>query len=89
VQFNNQDPANLDSLGQVLLSLDDHLNASRFFTKALEVDPTYSLAAYHLGIMYSAQNNAELAVYYLQQVLNHSSNPAIREQVERLLSTYQ
>ena len=88
VQFNDQDPANLDSLGQVLLSLDDHLNASRFFIKALEVDPTYSLAAYHLGIMYSAQNNPELAVYYLQQVLDHSSNPAIREQVERLLSTY-
>jgi tetratricopeptide (TPR) repeat protein len=88
VQLNDQDPANLDSMGQVMLSLEDHFNASQFFLRALDIDPTFSLAAYHLGIMYSAQNNSELTVYYLQQVMSHSSNPAIRDQVERLLSTY-
>jgi tetratricopeptide (TPR) repeat protein len=89
VQLEDNDPANLDSMGQVLLALDDELNAGQFFLRALEADPGFSLAAYHLGILYSAQNNRELAVYYLEQALFHTTNPAIRDQVERLLLTYQ
>jgi tetratricopeptide (TPR) repeat protein len=88
VQYDNQDPANLDSMGQVLLALGDQMNASRFFHKALAVDPTFALASYHLGILYSSQENEDLAVYYLQQVLVHSTNPAIRDQAERLLLAY-
>jgi len=88
VQYNDQDPANLDSMGQVLLTLDDHMNASRFFLRALEVEPAFALASYHLGILYSAQDNEDLAVYYLQQVMMYSTNPAIRDQAERLLLSY-
>jgi tetratricopeptide (TPR) repeat protein len=88
VQLNNQDPANLDSMGQVLLNLDDQMNAIQFFQGAINIDPTYAPAYYHLGILYSARNETDLAVYYLQQVLTYTKNPAIRDQAERLLSSY-
>ena len=88
VQLNDQDPANLDSMGQVLLSLDDQMNAVQFFLQSLIIDPTYAPAYYHLGILYSARNESDLAVYYLQQVLEYTNNPAIRDQAERLLSNY-
>jgi len=70
------------------LALDDHQNASQFFLRALEIDPTFALSAYHLGILYSALSDIDLTVYYLGQVMIHSTNPAIRDQTERLLLTY-
>lgn len=88
VQLNNRDPANLDSMGQVLLNLDDQMNAIQFFQAAINVEPSYAPAYFHLGILYSARNETELAVYYLEQVLTYTKNPAIRDQVERLLSSY-
>ncbi len=88
VQLNKQDPANLDSMGQVLLSLDDQMNAIQFFQGAINIDPTYAPAYFHLGILYSARNESDLAVYYLEQVLTYTKNPAIRDQAERLLSSY-
>ena len=88
VQFNDQDPANFDSMGQVLLNLDDQMNAIQFFQQAINIDPEYAPAYYHLGILYSARNETELAVYYLQQVLIYTKNPAIRDQAERLLMNY-
>jgi len=88
VQLNNQDPANLDSMGQVLLNLDDQMNAIQFFQGAINVDPAYAPAYFHLGILYTARNETELAVYYLEQVLTYTKNPAIRDQAERLLSSY-
>jgi hypothetical protein len=33
-------------------------------------------------------DNPDKAIYYLQQVLVYSNNPAIRDQAERLLATY-
>jgi tetratricopeptide (TPR) repeat protein len=88
VQFNNQDPASLDSMGQVLMALNDQMNASQFFLRALEADPTFAPAFYHLGILFSARGDIDLAEYYLGQVMIHSTNSAIRDQVERMLSTY-
>jgi tetratricopeptide (TPR) repeat protein len=89
VQLEGQDPANLDVMGRVLLGLDDAINADRFFQLALEADPAYAPAYYHLGILYSARDDRERARYYLEQALLYSDNPATRDQAERLLSTYQ
>jgi tetratricopeptide (TPR) repeat protein len=88
VQLNDQDPANLDSLGQVILALDDQMNAIQFFLKALDVDPGFAPAYYHLGILYSARDDRQLAVYYLQQAIINAKNPALLDQAERLLSSY-
>jgi len=88
VQQDNQNPANLDMLGQALLALEDDLNAVKLFQQALTVDPGYAPAYYHLGIIYSAREDQEEAVYYLQQAVALSGNPALIEQAQRLLSTY-
>ncbi len=89
VQFDPSDEIGLDILGQVLLALDDKLNAVKFFQMALESNPVYAPAHYHLGIYYSTFDDIERAAYYLQQALNHTENPALFDQAERLLSNYQ
>ena len=88
VQFDGQDPEILDVMGQVLLDLDDEMNALKFFQRALEADSSYAPAYFHLGIIYSARDNNELAIYYLQQVMLYSDNLSLIDRAERLLSSY-
>jgi len=88
VQFDNQNPFFLDVMGQVLLDLQDEMNALVFFQRALEIDPGYAPAYFHLGILYSSREDGERTVYYLQQALQHSNNLALTNQVDRLLSNY-
>ena len=88
VQLGPLDPANLDILGQVLLALDDEMNAINLYLGALEIDPTYAPAFYHLGILYSAREDEDLAVYYLNQAVAFSKNPALIDQAQRLLLSY-
>ena len=88
VQFDDQDPFFLDVMGQVLLDLDDEMNAQAFFHRALEKDPEYAPAYFHLGILFSTREDQERTVFYLQQALLHSNNLALIDQVERLLSIY-
>ena len=88
VQFDSKDPANIDVLGQVLLTLEDEMNALRFYLQALELDPAYAPAYFHLGILYSARDDANQAVYYLSKAVEYSRNPAMTDQARRLLSSY-
>ena len=88
VQLDDQNPEILDNMGQVLLNLDDEMNAINFFHRALEVDSSYAPAYFHLGIIYSSQENIDLTVYYLQQVLYYSDNLSLIDRTERLISNY-
>ena len=87
-QFGPQGPANLDVLGQVLLALGDEINALRLYLEAIELDPVYAPAYFHLGILYSVQEEEDLAVYYLSRAIEFSKNPALTDQAQRLLSGY-
>ena len=89
MQFDPSDEDGLDILGQVLLALEDNLNAVKFFQKALEINPVYAPAHFHLGIYYSAFDDVEIAVYHLQQALKYTDNPSLFDQAERLLANYQ
>ncbi len=89
VQLDPSDANSLDILGQVLLALDDNLNAVKLFQQALEMNPLYAPAHFHLGIYYSTYDDVERTVYYLQQALQYTENPALYDQAERLLSNYQ
>ncbi len=89
VQLDPSDEVSLDIMGQVLLALDDNQNAVKFFQMALESNPIYAPAHYHLGIYYSAYDDSERTVYHLQQTLKYTENPALFDQAERLLSNYQ
>ena len=88
VQLENQNPTYLDILGQVLLELDDEMNAIRAFQRAAEIDPEYATAYFHLAILYSARDDRERTVYYLNRVLETGDNLALLDQAERLLSNY-
>jgi tetratricopeptide (TPR) repeat protein len=88
VQFDPLKAANLDVQGQVLLALGDEINAIRFYLQALAIDPTYAPASYHLGILYSVREDEDLAVYYLNQAVANSTNLALIDQAQRLLSSY-
>jgi tetratricopeptide (TPR) repeat protein len=88
VQFDDQNPDFLVSMGQVLLAMDDEMNAVKFFQRALAVNPSFAPAHFHLGIIYSNRNDNDLAVYHLQQVLLYTDNLSLVDQTERLLSIY-
>ena len=88
VRFGPENPANIDLYGQVLLALEDEMNALRLYLRALELDPSYAPAYYHLGILYSARDDADQAVYYLSKAVQYSRNPALTDQAQRLLSAY-
>ena len=88
VQFDDQDPEILDVMGQVLLDLGDEMNALKFFQRALEADLSYAPAYFHIGIIYSARENKELTIYYLQQVMLYSENLSLIDRAERLLASY-
>jgi len=80
-------PISLDLMGEVLLRLGDMLNAERFFLRALEIDPDYDLAYMHLGEFYKGQGRQDLARYYLEKVLDVSTNPIIIEHAQQGLGT--
>jgi tetratricopeptide (TPR) repeat protein len=85
VQFDDRNPEFLVVLGQVLLDLGDEYNGQKFFQQALEVDSTFAPAYFQLGVLYSAQDDIDRARYYFQQVLTHTDNPSLIDQVQRLL----
>jgi tetratricopeptide (TPR) repeat protein len=89
VQLGPEDPANLDMQGQVLLALGDDISAVNFYNQALALDPSYAPAYYHLGILYSVREEIDLAIYYLNQAVTFSTNPALMDQAQRLLSSLQ
>ena len=88
VKLDDQNPAFLDVFGQVMLELEDDMNALRIFQRAVEVDPNYAPAYFHLAILYSVRNDRAQTVYYLNRVLETADNLALLDQAERLLSNY-
>ncbi len=88
VQLSGEDPAALLVMGQVLAELDDLQNAKKFFVRALEEDPVYPQAHFSLGMTHLALDEKGLADRHLQAVLYYSSNAALREQAQRVLSTF-
>jgi tetratricopeptide (TPR) repeat protein len=88
VQLDDQNPTNLDVLGQVLLDLEDEMNAIRIFQEALEIDPEYAPAYFHLAILFSARDDRDRTLYYSKKVLDTSDNPDLLDQAERLRAIY-
>jgi tetratricopeptide (TPR) repeat protein len=88
VQLDDQNPIFLDILGQVLLELEDEMNALRIFRRAVEIDQEYAPAYFHLAILYSARDDRDRTVYNLNRVLETGDNLALLDQAERLLLNY-
>ncbi len=82
------DPEALDSMGQVLIKLDDQINAERFITRALENDPFFAPAHLHLGQVYLLQGRMALAHEQLNQVKELAPDSPTAEQAQRLINKY-
>ena len=88
ILLNANDPASLDVMGQVLLSLGDSANAERYFNRVLRSDALYAPAHLHLGLIYMEQGDRPAAYEEFKLVLAQSPGTAAAEQAERLLQEY-
>jgi tetratricopeptide (TPR) repeat protein len=86
--LNQDDPSNLDMLGQVLLLLEDFASAERFFQRAVEADPGYAPGHVHLGLIYILREERSRARDKWTQVLELAPGMPAADQARRLLENY-
>jgi len=77
----------LDLMSQVLIHLGDLLNAERFITRALQIDPEFSPAYLHLGLIYLLKDEPQIARFYLEKARDLQPNTPTAVQAERLLES--
>jgi len=82
------DPANQDVLGQVLSALHDLSTAERFFLKALSLDPQYSPAYLHIGLIYLDEGENSAGLQALKQAVKFAPSQSFKDQVQKLLDRY-
>jgi len=83
-----EDPASLDVMAQVYILLDHPLIARRFLARAIEADPEYAPAQFHLGTIYLMEGKTHQAYQKLnlaKSLANENSQTA--EQARRLLES--
>jgi len=79
------DPAALDLMGQVLLLLEDPLNAERFIQRAIQINPAYAPARLHLAQVYLLRNATMAARQELEITLTLAPSSPEAEYAKRLL----
>lgn len=82
------DPANLDAMAQVLIKLDDQVNAERFLQRAIQVDPAFAPAHLHLGLVFLFKGQEERAYDELSLARSLSDGSPTTGQADRLLRSY-
>lgn len=82
------DPANLDQMAQVMIQLGDLSSAERFALRALEIEPDYSPAYLHLGMIYLLRSDRAAALEALNTAVSLDADSPIASQANRLIETY-
>jgi len=88
VILDSGDPANLDAMAQVLIKLDDQVNAERFLQRAIQSDPNFAPAHLHLGLVFLFQGQERRAYQEFNLARSLSEGTATAVQAERLLRSY-
>lgn len=83
-----EDAVSLDSMGQVLIRLEDLTSAERFLNRAVNITHSYAPAHLHLGLIYILQGDANRAVQKWSLVQSLAPNTPTAEQAKRLLQNY-
>lgn len=65
ILLNPEDPASLDTMGEIFILLQDIYSGIRFLERAIEAQPDYAPAHLHLGFAYLLIGNDDLAQKYL------------------------
>jgi tetratricopeptide (TPR) repeat protein len=81
------DPAALDLMGQVLLLLEDPLNAERFFRRAIQSASDYAPARLHLAQVYLLRSATTAARQELDLVIALAPRSSEAEYARRLLQS--
>jgi len=76
IEENPGDPVGYINFGNLLLHMNDHMRAERFFEKALELDSKAATAYYGLGNSYFEQSNYRKAQGYFQKAIDAGLNEA-------------
>jgi tetratricopeptide (TPR) repeat protein len=82
-----EDPAALDTLGQVYFRLGDPLSARRFFQRALQQDPGYAPAHLHMALYELLIGSPDAAAEHLELVLQLAPGTPTSDQAKRLLDS--
>ncbi len=82
------DPAGLDLLGQAMVKLGDYSSAERFFFRAVQNNPAFSLAYLHQGMMYLDQGLNDKAYLSLRHVVELAADQPEGQQAQRLLARF-
>lgn len=72
LSHNRQDPRTLTNIARVHNAYDRHLAAERSLKKSLDLDPTFALAWFHLGMLYVSQGLEEKGLAALRKGLDHA-----------------
>ena len=81
------DPASLVTLGQVLFTLGDLVNAERFLQRALALDPGFAPARLHLGLVHLLQNDTDRALEQFTLVRSLAAGTPLADQAERIIAS--
>jgi Tfp pilus assembly protein PilF len=84
VRSNQDDPASLDVMGQVLFRLGDLHNAERFLLQAVDLDPEYAAAHLHLGLVYNLQDKTNQANASFAKAISLAPGSQVAIHAERL-----
>ncbi len=82
------DPDAMDTMAQVLIKLNDLVNAERFLLRALQADPNFALAHLHLGLLYLLRNEGGRAAQEINLASSLDPNGPAADQAQRLLQSY-
>jgi tetratricopeptide (TPR) repeat protein len=82
------DPANLDSMAQVLIHRGDLVSAARFLERALVLDPRNAPGWLHLAQVWVLQGDRKGALEALDQVIALSPGSPESAQAQRLIEEY-
>jgi Tfp pilus assembly protein PilF len=82
------DPLNMDAFGRVLTALEQVESAERMFLQAIQADPQFAAAHFHLALLYLETERLDKARYSLAQALRLDPQGEIGAQARRLLERY-
>lgn len=88
VLLDERDPRSLDLLGQAYALVGDPLSAVRFYRQALEADPEFVGAHFHLGLLQLAQGERAAGRRHLETVVSLAEGTETAENARRVLQYY-
>jgi tetratricopeptide (TPR) repeat protein len=86
--LDREDPLNMDAFGRVLTALDQAGSAERMFRQAIEADPQFAAAHFHLALLYLRVQRLDDARIALVEAIRLDPQGETGAQARRVLEQY-